>query len=64
MPSKAAASGGLLSPVLDYTDESIVSSDIVCSQASGILDSHLTFVIGNLVKVLGWYDNEWGTSAA
>jgi glyceraldehyde 3-phosphate dehydrogenase len=59
---KAAASEGPLSPVLDYTDEPIVSSDVVGSQASCTFDSGLTFAMGNLVKVLGWYDNEWGYS--
>jgi glyceraldehyde 3-phosphate dehydrogenase len=59
---KAAADSGPLSKVLVYTDEPIVSSDIVGSPASCTFDSKLTMVMGNLVKVLGWYDNEWGYS--
>ena len=48
--------------VLDYSDEPLVSSDIVGSPASCTFDSGLTMAMGNLVKVLGWYDNEWGYS--
>jgi glyceraldehyde 3-phosphate dehydrogenase len=51
-----------LSGILRYTDDPIVSSDIVGDPASCILDSGLTKVIGNLVKIVGWYDNEWGYS--
>ena len=58
----AAASSGPLSKVLVYTDEPIVSSDIVGSPASCTFDSALTMALGSLVKVLGWYDNEWGYS--
>ena len=59
---KAAADSGPMSKVLVYTDEPIVSSDIVGSPASCTFDSGLTMAMGNLVKVLGWYDNEWGYS--
>jgi len=59
---KAAATDGPLSKVLVYTDEPIVSSDIVGSSASCTFDSKLTMSQGNLIKVLGWYDNEWGYS--
>jgi glyceraldehyde 3-phosphate dehydrogenase len=59
---KAAAASGPLAKVLVYTDEPIVSSDIVGSPASCTFDSGLTMAMGNLVKVLGWYDNEWGYS--
>src|SRR6056297_2054763 len=59
---KAAASSGPMSNVLVYTDEPIVSSDIVGSPASCTFDSGLTMAMGNLVKILGWYDNEWGYS--
>jgi glyceraldehyde 3-phosphate dehydrogenase len=59
---KAAASSGPLSKVLVYTEDPIVSSDIVGSPASCTFDSKLTMVMGNMVKVLGWYDNEWGYS--
>jgi len=61
----AAASSGPLSKVLVYTEDPIVSSDIVGSPASCIFDSGLTMVMPSvsgitLVKVNGWYDNEWG----
>jgi len=59
---KAAAESGPLSGVLDYTDEPIVSSDIVGSAASCTLDSGLTLAMGDMVKIAGWYDNEWGYS--
>jgi glyceraldehyde 3-phosphate dehydrogenase len=59
---KAAASSGPMAGVLVYTDEPIVSSDIVGSPASCTFDSGLTMAMGNLVKVLAWYDNEWGYS--
>lgn len=58
----AAAESGPMSNVLVYSDEPIVSSDIVGSAASCTFDSKLTMAMGNLVKVLGWYDNEWGYS--
>jgi len=57
-----AASEGALKGILVYTDDPIVSSDIVTDPASCIFDSGLTKVIGNQVKVVGWYDNEWGYS--
>ena len=59
---RAAATSGPLSKVLVYTDEPIVSSDIVGSPASCTFDSKLTLVMGSLVKIFGWYDNEWGYS--
>jgi glyceraldehyde 3-phosphate dehydrogenase len=59
---QAAAASGPLAPVLEYSDEPLVSSDIVGSPASCTFDSGLTMAMGNLVKVLGWYDNEWGYS--
>jgi glyceraldehyde 3-phosphate dehydrogenase len=58
----AAASSGPLAKVLEYSDEPLVSSDIVGSPASCTFDSGLTMALGNMVKVLGWYDNEWGYS--
>ena len=58
---KAAASGPLKGN-LEYTDAPIVSSDIVTNSHSCIFDSDLTMSMGSLVKVLGWYDNEWGYS--
>ena len=59
---KAAAADGSLKGYLSYTEAPIVSSDIVTDPASCIFDSGLTKVIGNQVKVVGWYDNEWGYS--
>ena len=47
---------------LRYSTDPIVSSDIVTDPASCIFDAPLTKVIGNQVKVVGWYDNEWGYS--
>jgi glyceraldehyde 3-phosphate dehydrogenase len=58
----AAAADGPLRGYLRYTEDPIVSSDIVGDPASCILDAGLTKVIGDLVKVVGWYDNEWGYS--
>jgi glyceraldehyde 3-phosphate dehydrogenase len=59
---KAAAESGPLKGYLRYSDDPIVSSDIVTDPASCIYDAPLTKVIGNQVKVFGWYDNEWGYS--
>jgi glyceraldehyde 3-phosphate dehydrogenase len=59
---KAAARSGPLRKVLVYTEDEIVSSDIVGSPASCTFDSKLTMAMGNMVKILGWYDNEWGYS--
>ena len=59
---KEAASSGPLSKVLVYSEEPLVCSDIVGTPASCTFDSGLTMAIGNMVKVLGWYDNEWGYS--
>ncbi len=57
-----AASEGALKGYLTYTEDPIVSTDIVTDPASCIFDSGLTKAIGNQVKVIGWYDNEWGYS--
>jgi glyceraldehyde 3-phosphate dehydrogenase len=57
-----AAADGPLKGVLEYTDAPIVSSDIVTNPHSCIFDSDLTMSLGSMVKVLGWYDNEWGYS--
>jgi glyceraldehyde 3-phosphate dehydrogenase len=59
---KKAAKDRRLGKVIDYSEEPLVSTDIVGSPASCTFDSGLTMVIGNLVKVCGWYDNEWGYS--
>jgi len=56
------AAEGQLKGYLEYTEDPIVSSDIVTSAASCTLDSLLTMATGNQVKVVGWYDNEWGYS--
>ena len=58
---KTAAEGSLKG-YLTYTEDPIVSSDIVTDPSSCIFDSGLTKVIGNQVKIVGWYDNEWGYS--
>jgi glyceraldehyde 3-phosphate dehydrogenase len=57
-----AAAEGPMKGYIKYTADEIVSSDIVTDPASCIFDSGLTKVIGNQVKVVGWYDNEWGYS--
>lgn len=57
-----AAAEGVLKGYLTYTEDEIVSTDIVTDPASCVFDSGLTRVIGNQVKVVGWYDNEWGYS--
>jgi glyceraldehyde 3-phosphate dehydrogenase len=60
---RAAAASGPLEGILQYTEDPIVSSDIVNSSYSSILDAQLTAVIdGTMLKVVAWYDNEWGYS--
>jgi glyceraldehyde 3-phosphate dehydrogenase len=59
----AAESGPLSGGRLVYTEDPIVSSDIVGSSASCTLDGASTMVMGNVVKLVGWYDNEWGYSS-
>lgn len=59
---KNAAESGPLKGYLEYSTDDLVSTDIVGNPHSCILDSKLTMVNGNLVKVVGWYDNEWGYS--
>jgi glyceraldehyde 3-phosphate dehydrogenase len=59
---KAAAEEGPMKGILVYCDEPIVSSDIVNDPASSIFDSLCTIVVGRTVKVISWYDNEWGYS--
>jgi glyceraldehyde 3-phosphate dehydrogenase len=58
---EAAQSSGM-KEILEYTDDEIVSSDIVGNPHSCIIDGQSTMTNGNMVKVLGWYDNEWGYS--
>jgi glyceraldehyde 3-phosphate dehydrogenase len=60
---KAAAESGPMKGLLVYTEDPIVSTDIVKNPASSILDSELTAVMdGTMVKLVSWYDNEWGYS--
>jgi glyceraldehyde 3-phosphate dehydrogenase len=60
---KAAAESGPMKGLLAYTEDPIVSTDIVKNPASSIVDSELTAVMdGTMVKVVSWYDNEWGYS--
>ena len=59
---KKAASSGPLKGILRYTEDPIVSSDIVGDPHSSIFDAGLTMSMGKMVKVLSWYDNEWGYS--
>ena len=58
-----AAADGPLKGILAYTEDKIVSSDIICDTHSSIFAGDFTQVLaGNLVKVISWYDNEWGYS--
>jgi glyceraldehyde 3-phosphate dehydrogenase len=56
------AAEGSLAGILNYANEPLVSSDIVHSPYSCVFDSQLTMSAGGLIKVFGWYDNEWGYS--
>jgi glyceraldehyde 3-phosphate dehydrogenase len=58
-----AAAAGPLKGILEYSEQPLVSTDIVGNPHSCIFDSDLTMSMGSLVKVLGWYDNEWGYSS-
>ena len=57
-----AAADGSLKGILEYCSDPIVSSDVVTNPHSCVFDKDLTMSMGSLVKVLGWYDNEWGYS--
>ncbi|MDQ3914078.1 MAG: type I glyceraldehyde-3-phosphate dehydrogenase [Actinomycetota bacterium] len=59
---REAAQSARMKGILEYTEDAIVSSDIVGNPHSCIIDGSSTMVNGNMVKVLGWYDNEWGYS--
>ncbi len=59
---RTAGESGRLAGILRYADDPLVSTDIIHSQYSCIVDSQLTMANGNHVKVFGWYDNEWGYS--
>ncbi len=54
------AATGSLAGILEYSDEPLVSIDIIHNPHSNVFDSASTMVMGNMVKVVGWYDNEWG----
>ena len=56
------AAEGSLKGILEYSEEPLVSTDIIGNPASSIFDSKVTMVNGNLIKILSWYDNEWGYS--
>jgi glyceraldehyde 3-phosphate dehydrogenase len=56
------AAEGPLKGILEYCDEPIVSSDIIGNPASSIFDSLCTMALGKMVKIVSWYDNEWGYS--
>ncbi len=59
-----AAADGAMAGTLEYTDEPLVSADIITNPHQSIFDSGLTKVTGNQVKVVSWYDNEWGYSVS
>ena len=59
---RSAAERGPLEGIMRYADDPLVSTDIVHSQYSCIVDSELTMANGTMAKVFGWYDNEWGYS--
>ncbi|MEO8377508.1 MAG: type I glyceraldehyde-3-phosphate dehydrogenase [Candidatus Sumerlaeota bacterium] len=60
---KKASEEGSMAPYLNYTEEELVSTDFNGDPASSTVDAKSTYVVGNLVKVLAWYDNEWGYSS-
>src|SRR5262249_14544564 len=57
-----AAANGVLEGILQYSEDPLVSTDVIHSQYSCIFDSELTMAHGSSAKVFGWYDNEWGYS--
>lgn len=59
---EAAADKGRMKGILEYTEDPIVSIDVVGSSYSSVFDADATMVMGDLVKVFAWYDNEWGYS--
>ncbi len=61
-PSRRPSESGPLAKVIVYAEDPIVSSDIVGSPASCTFEPSSTMAMGSLVKVFGWYDNEWGYS--
>lgn len=59
---KKASEQGSLKGILQYTEDPIVSSDIIRNPYSSVFDAKMTSAMGNMVKVMSWYDNEWGYS--
>lgn len=59
---KEAAQSKEMKDIIEYSIEPLVSTDIIGNSHSSIFDSQLTYVHGNLIKVISWYDNEWGYS--
>jgi len=57
-----AAANGALQGIMEYTEDPVVSSDIIGNPASAVIDGLMTLANGNLVKIFSWYDNEWGYS--
>jgi glyceraldehyde 3-phosphate dehydrogenase len=57
------AADGPMKGILEYTEDPIVSVDVIHNPASSVFDAQSTMVNGNMIKVLSWYDNEWGYSA-
>ena len=57
-----AASTGAMQGILGYSEDPIVSRDVIGDSHSSLFDAPLTMVMGNQVKVISWYDNEWGYS--
>ncbi|RLD76252.1 MAG: type I glyceraldehyde-3-phosphate dehydrogenase, partial [Bacteroidetes bacterium] len=62
-PAMKEAAEGPMKGILEYTEDPIVSVDIIHNPHSSIFDAESTMVLGKTVKVLSWYDNEWGYSA-
>lgn len=60
---KQASEGGDLKGILEYTEDPLVSVDVIGNPHSVVFDSEFTSVVGNLVKIIGWYDNEFGYSS-
>jgi glyceraldehyde 3-phosphate dehydrogenase len=54
------AAGSDLKGILEYTEDPVVSIDVVGNPHSVLYDAEFTSIVGNLVKIIGWYDNEWG----
>ena len=57
------ASQNELKGILEYTEDPLVSSDVIGNPHSVVFDSDFTSIVGNLVKIIGWYDNEYGYSS-